>query len=559
MVGVSLWAQKTIFKLFFVLSILFLVFGSFIQYWVTQQEVITEKISFSGKDCQVPAIIVKPKNGKVNHPGLILLHGYGSRKELILPSALEMGKAGFVVLVPDLRGHGDSRVPSDFGGLERFDIQRGIDYLLTRKDVDPTKIALMGTSFGAMNSIIVGGIDSRVKTVVSCASPSNLTKWLTEEDWDGEERHSFVKHHTIEFKNIKKQNYRSPVSYIGNITSILIFHGTADPIVPVSHAYDLFVHASNESRLRIINDGQHDLPRDVMIPEAIDWFSDQLNSDLSKPDFPLRTYFSILGMICIYIGLGFLIPSSCLIFHGLASSVVNQHPNDDILPFSKVYSLLLGLIYIMSSIGIFLCVDQLIVDDTTLTSLVLTKFTLFTIILGVFFWSVKYGLQNSSFIPRNANLVFLNILLSFLCVISLWSLHAYIADFLMLPFSDLSIITFFPEIYYLILISTLMDEIWFRKFFQERILSTSLKFSEKQIMILSSINYIFIKSVTVLFIELYFGLLSIFLFLLIIALLMFIGIISAIIKQVQGLWACFTFSFLVHATIYGTITLTILL
>jgi cephalosporin-C deacetylase len=44
---------------------------------------------------------------------------------------------------------------------------RGIDYLLTRPDVDPNRIGLIGTSQGGGMVLAAGGIDQRVKAVVS--------------------------------------------------------------------------------------------------------------------------------------------------------------------------------------------------------------------------------------------------------------------------------------------------------------------------------------------------------------------------------------------------------
>ncbi len=47
------------------------------------------------------------------------------------------------------------------------DMMRGVDYLLTRHDVDPNRIGLHGTSQAGGIVLSVGGIDPRVKAVVS--------------------------------------------------------------------------------------------------------------------------------------------------------------------------------------------------------------------------------------------------------------------------------------------------------------------------------------------------------------------------------------------------------
>jgi cephalosporin-C deacetylase len=48
-----------------------------------------------------------------------------------------------------------------------MDVVRGIDYLLTRSDVDPQRIGLMSGSQGGLLSLAVGAIDARVRAVVA--------------------------------------------------------------------------------------------------------------------------------------------------------------------------------------------------------------------------------------------------------------------------------------------------------------------------------------------------------------------------------------------------------
>jgi len=48
-----------------------------------------------------------------------------------------------------------------------MDVVRGIDYLLTRPDVDPQRIGLISGSQGGLFSLAVGAIDSRVRAVVA--------------------------------------------------------------------------------------------------------------------------------------------------------------------------------------------------------------------------------------------------------------------------------------------------------------------------------------------------------------------------------------------------------
>ena len=52
---------------------------------------------------------------------------------------------------------------------ELFDNQRGLDYLVTRKEVDATKVGVMGNSGGGMQTIYFAAIDDRVEAIVPCS------------------------------------------------------------------------------------------------------------------------------------------------------------------------------------------------------------------------------------------------------------------------------------------------------------------------------------------------------------------------------------------------------
>lgn len=556
----ALLSEKGFIRLLLALSVLFMLSGSLVQFWATQEGLKTERLHFAGDKAYIPAILVNPK-GKGPFPAIALLHGYGSRKELVLPTALELGKAGFKVLVPDLRGHGDyAWIPSDFGGEERFDIVRAIDYLTSLRDVDDTKIALMGSSYGAMNAIIAGGIDDRIKTVVASSSPSNLTRWLAQQDWAGEERHSYVRHKKI-VDDREEENYRSPVVYVEKIPSLLIFHGDADHLVPVSHAKELYDHASNASRLRIISGGEHDLPREVVLPEAIDWLSDKLEVDVTKPKFPLKAYGSILGMGIFYLGLALFIAANSWIFQALLP------PKPPMETITKRRSHILretafwGASYSLLTVFSLIFINEAEIENVTLSSLIFGKLAL-GIIIAEHFWREsrkKDGNREGKILNRGFVRHLASFLLGVLCVLSVWLFHVFLARLLFYPFSDVAVITSFPEIYWIIGITVVIDEIWFRQAFQSNVLETSGKFTEKEVIAISSLFYLVVKLITVIMIEMYFDLLTVRWLVAIFVLFLFIGTLGAILKKYKGLWASTTFSSLVHSTIYIALTLTILL
>src|SRR3990167_8349182 len=109
-------------------------------------------------------------NESEKRPGIVLCHGFTCIKELILPDyARRFAAAGYVALAFDYRGFGDSEgergrlIPS----AQVADIRNSITFLETLDEVDPERIGLWGTSYGAANVIQVAGIDPRPKCIVA--------------------------------------------------------------------------------------------------------------------------------------------------------------------------------------------------------------------------------------------------------------------------------------------------------------------------------------------------------------------------------------------------------
>lgn len=135
--------------------------------------------SFRKEDVRFPveggvdlsAWLFVPERQTAHLPAITMAHGYGGTKyHGIEPMAEAFAEAGFVVLLHDHRGFGDS------GGEPRHDInpwqqisdwRRAISYLQDRKEVDEHRIGLWGTSFAGGHAIVLGATDRRLKAIVS--------------------------------------------------------------------------------------------------------------------------------------------------------------------------------------------------------------------------------------------------------------------------------------------------------------------------------------------------------------------------------------------------------
>ncbi|MHC2298038.1 alpha/beta hydrolase [Rhizobium mongolense] len=120
---------------------------------------------------ELSAWLFVPEGHKQPLPAITMAHGYaGTKYHGIEPIAEAFAKAGFVVLVHDHRGFGES------GGEPRHDInpwqqitdwRRAISYLQDRPEVDENRVGLWGTSFAGGHAVVLGATDRRLKAIVS--------------------------------------------------------------------------------------------------------------------------------------------------------------------------------------------------------------------------------------------------------------------------------------------------------------------------------------------------------------------------------------------------------
>jgi dienelactone hydrolase len=124
---------------------------------------------------RVPGFLLKTSSTPTSRrPVIIVLHGTGGSKESELPYLTELAHAGFIAVAIDGRYHGarsrsgkgsadyiDAILRAFRTGAEQpffydtaWDVMRLIDYLVTRPDVDPTRIGLFGISKGGIETYL---------------------------------------------------------------------------------------------------------------------------------------------------------------------------------------------------------------------------------------------------------------------------------------------------------------------------------------------------------------------------------------------------------------------
>jgi dienelactone hydrolase len=149
---------------------------------------------------RVPGFLLKTSSTqRSRRPVIIVLHGTGGSKESELPYLTELAHAGFIAVAIDGRYHGarsrsgkgsadyiDAILRAFRTGAEHpffydtaWDVMRLIDYLVTRPDVDPTRIGLFGISKGGIETYLTAAADPRVAVAVPCIAVESF-RWAVE-------------------------------------------------------------------------------------------------------------------------------------------------------------------------------------------------------------------------------------------------------------------------------------------------------------------------------------------------------------------------------------------
>ena len=132
-----------------------------------------EKITFPSDGLKLAGIVETPPDLRPGErrPAFLVLHGFGGNKEgrgqIVV--AEQLSQWGYVTMRFDFRGCGESE--GEHGRIicldQVSDTSSALAYMAGRPDVDPGRVALIGSSFGAAVAIYTGGADRRVAAVVS--------------------------------------------------------------------------------------------------------------------------------------------------------------------------------------------------------------------------------------------------------------------------------------------------------------------------------------------------------------------------------------------------------
>ncbi|HET7197358.1 MAG TPA: alpha/beta fold hydrolase, partial [Burkholderiales bacterium] len=139
-----------------------------------------ERVHFTSAGLRLSAILEAPAGAGGRLPAVMVLHGFGSNKDsgTMRTAAKLFTSLGYAALRFDMRGCGESE--GERGRvicLEQVeDTRSALTFLAGRSDVDASRIAVFGHSFGAAVAIYAAGVDERIAACLSSGGWGNGAK-----------------------------------------------------------------------------------------------------------------------------------------------------------------------------------------------------------------------------------------------------------------------------------------------------------------------------------------------------------------------------------------------
>ncbi|MBZ0301351.1 MAG: alpha/beta fold hydrolase [Anaerolineae bacterium] len=181
-------------------------------------------------------------------PAVILVHGLNDCRRapaILLPAGM-LHRAGFHVLLLDLRNHGDSQITTGrmSGGLfEYLDVLGAWDWLVNAQGIPPERIGLFGVSLGAATTLIAAGEEPRIAAVWEDSSYADVQLAIADQlTYRGIPTFlapaGVLMGRLLDGVDLSARSPLAAIAIWGN-RPLFITHGEADTRIPVLHAYRL--------------------------------------------------------------------------------------------------------------------------------------------------------------------------------------------------------------------------------------------------------------------------------------------------------------------------------
>jgi fermentation-respiration switch protein FrsA (DUF1100 family) len=189
---------------------------------------------------------------------IVIVHGIHANRAYLIPQAEILARAGYHLLLFDLRGHGLSEGNQvTFGYREALDVEAAVDYLSTLPEVK--QVGALGHSLGAAAVVRAAADDSRLQALVIQSSYSSLAEVIE----DSFNKFALLPRWPFASLVIALAEYRTGLS-AEQINSardlaamspcpVFIIHSADDNLFPLRYAQEMYEAAQEPKELWIID------------------------------------------------------------------------------------------------------------------------------------------------------------------------------------------------------------------------------------------------------------------------------------------------------------------
>ena len=111
-------------------------------------------------------------------PGVVLVHALGQTNEQYLPLALRLSQQGYAVALVNTRGQCPDGAAVTFGLREGLDVLAAVNYLREHPNVDPDRIAVIGSGVGGAAVLHAAALDHSIAAVCADDVWPNLESFV---------------------------------------------------------------------------------------------------------------------------------------------------------------------------------------------------------------------------------------------------------------------------------------------------------------------------------------------------------------------------------------------
>lgn len=216
---------------------------------------------------------------------VVITHGWGANRELMLPLARPLQAAGFNVLLFDARNHGESDSDT-FSSMPRFaeDTEAAIAWLRHRPGMADAPVALLGHSVGAAAVLLAASRRNDIAAVISLSAFAHpdgmMRRWLAEKGLPFFPLGCYVLRYVERvighrFEAIAPENTLAKIG-----CPVLLAHGRDDTVIPLSDAERLHAHRGNTAAELRLLPGDHGLSQhiDDEMPQLLTFLAEAMPS-----------------------------------------------------------------------------------------------------------------------------------------------------------------------------------------------------------------------------------------------------------------------------------------